>query len=438
MKRLLAILLLATGLAWLAPVHAQAQAQAKIDAVAVAQRLLDHLDAGRWQQAEVMFDDKLRAQVPAASLAELWSTLPAAGERGQPQQRNQDRLQLVVVPLNRGALHLLASVAVAEDGRISGFLVQPGEPPQAPELPADAGFSERDFAVGEGDTALPGTLAMPDGDGPFPAVVLVHGSGPHDRDQTIGPNRPFLDIARGLAAQGIAVLRYEKRSKAHPQAFANGDYTIDDETTDDAVQAVAALRRTRGIDVGAIYVLGHSQGAMMAPRIVQRAEGAAGAILLAAPARPLLDILIEQHHRLAGNGSGTPSAEEQARIDTLTRQVAALRSGKVQVGDTPLGIPAHYWHSVDAVDILGEARALKKPMLLLHGGRDIQVTAQDWTLWQRGMRRQRNATLREYPALNHLGIAGEGPGTQGEYMMPGQVDATLISDIANWIKGRRR
>ncbi|MDO5505003.1 MAG: hypothetical protein Q4F49_01745, partial [Pseudoxanthomonas suwonensis] len=169
-----------------------------------------------------------------------------------------------------------------------------------------------------------------------------------------------------------------------------------------------------------------------------RAEGAAGAILLAAPARPLLDILIEQNRRLAGDGSGTASATEQAFIDTLVRQVAAIRDGSAQPGDTPLGVPAQYWRSVDAVDILGEARALRKPMLLLHGGRDIQVVEADWRLWQRALRRSRSATLREYPALNHLGIAGTGPGSLAEYQIAGQVDAGLIDDIATWIKTRRR
>src|SRR5690606_21778604 len=115
--------------------------------------------------------------------------------------------------------------------------------------PADAGFGERELSVGEGERALPATLALPDGAGPFPAVVLVHGSDPHDRDETIGPNRPFLDIARGLAAQGIAVLRYEKRTRARPQDYATPDsLTIDSETTDDAVLALQALHALPEVD----------------------------------------------------------------------------------------------------------------------------------------------------------------------------------------------
>src|SRR5690606_29657538 len=124
---------------------------------------------------------------------------------------------------------------------------------------------------------------------PAPATGRALGSGPHDRDETVGPNKPFLDIARGLAAQGVAVLRYDKRTKARPQDYADGSVTIDSETTDDAVFAVAALREAPGIDPARVYVLGHSQGAMMAPRIAARSGHVAGLVLLAAPARPLLD-----------------------------------------------------------------------------------------------------------------------------------------------------
>lgn len=121
---------------------------------------------------------------------------------------------------------------------------------EAPE-PAVPTYSERDFSVGEGDLALPGTLVTPDGAGPFPAAVLVHGSGPQDRDSTIGPNHPLRDIAHGLAERGIATLRYDKRTRVHPIAASfDPDFSVDKESTDDTVAAVAALQATPGIDPG--------------------------------------------------------------------------------------------------------------------------------------------------------------------------------------------
>src|SRR3546814_18138775 len=120
-----------------------------------------------------------------------------------------------------------------------------------------------------------------DVDAGVPAVGLVHGSGPHDRDESIGPNKPFLDIPRGLAAQGIAVLRYDKRTKARPQDYAAGSVTIDSETTNDALLAVAALREEPGRGPPPLYVLGPSQGRMLAPRVRTRPATVAGVFLLA-------------------------------------------------------------------------------------------------------------------------------------------------------------
>ena len=151
----------------------------------------------------------------------------------RPKTATQGETALVQVPLHYEKAELVAKIAVDGSGKIAGFLVQPVQAaaaaPAAP-VAADANYSERELAVGEGDAALPGTLTLPNGDGQatgkgVPAVVLVHGSGPHDRDETVGPNKPFLDIARGLAEQGIAVLRYEKRTKARPHDFAGKPYS---------------------------------------------------------------------------------------------------------------------------------------------------------------------------------------------------------------------
>jgi dienelactone hydrolase len=342
---------------------------------------------------------------------------------------------LVKIPLHYAKAELVAKFAIDAEGRISGFMIQPAEAPPAAAVAEDAPYTETDLGVGEGERALPGTLAMPKGAGPFPAVVLVHGSGPHDRDESIGPNKPFLDIARGLAAQGVAVLRYEKRTKARPQDFADGTYGVDDETTNDAVQAVDALRKVAGIDPARVFVLGHSQGGLMAPRIAAVSGHVAGLVLMAAPARSLLDIVIVQNRRLAVLDDGKTSDAERDAINTLVQQVAATRdAATAATARTVMGMPAGYWRSIDAVDPVAEAKAVDLPMLVLQGARDIQVVDADWQRWRGGFHADPKVTFKLYDKLNHLGISGEGDGNLAEYGTPGHVDAQLIDDVAGWIK----
>lgn len=404
---------------------------------AIALRLFDRMDAKDYAAAEASFTPEMAAAVPAEKLKAVWESLPAqlgaAKGRGEAKVAPHQGMQVVMVPLHYANGELLAQVVVDAEGRIAGFRVQPAPPAPAAVPAADASYLERDFAVGD----LPGTLAMPKAPASarIAAVVLVHGSGPQDRDETIGPNRPFLDIARGLAAQGIAVLRYEKRTKARPQDFADGKYTMDEETTNDAVAAVAALRAAPGIDPGKVFLLGHSQGGMLAPRIAQHSGHVAGLILFAAPARSLLTILPEQNRYLF-NADGSIDAQEQQFLDELDRKIANARGdADVADKDTPLGLPVGYWRAFEKIDPLADAHSLKLPMLLVQGGRDFQVVDTDWQLWKKNFSSDPRATFKHYPALNHLGIAGEGPGTLAEYNKPGgHVDAQLIDDVAGWIR----
>ena len=433
----LLLLALGAGLAMSLPARAQA-----VDGKAIAIRALDHMDAGEYAQVEAMFDADMAKAVPADKLKAVWESLPAqvgkARGRGDAEVSMQGAVTVVKIPLQFEKAALVATFAIDAEGRIAGFAVQPAQAAApAPAVAEDAAYVERDMQVGEGERALPGTLAMPKGDGPFPAVVLVHGSGPHDRDETIGPNKPFLDIARGLAAQGIAVLRYEKRTKARPQDFASGMFGVDEETTNDAVQAVATLRGIDGIDPKRVFVLGHSQGGMMAPRIAAVSGHVAGLVLLAAPARSLLDIVIEQNRRLAVLDDGKTSDAERDAITAIIQQVRITRDAATDPATkTVMGLPAGYWRSIDSVDPVAEARSVGLPMLVLQGARDIQVVDADWQGWRGAFHADPKVSFKLYETLNHLAMPGEGDGTLAEYQQPSHVDATLIDDVAAWIKAR--
>ncbi|MGN6150490.1 MAG: alpha/beta hydrolase [Lysobacteraceae bacterium] len=411
---------------------------AAFDPVTAARAVLDAMDAGDFAGVHARFDATMAAAVSADQLKQLWTALPsqlgAAKGRGEPRSAERNGTRIVVVPLLFERATLNASLAFEADGRISGFLLRPAEerPAPAPPPPADAKYREIDATVGEGADALPATLALPLEKGRLPAVVLVHGSGPQDRDETIGPNRPFLDLARGLAERGIAVLRYEKRTKAHPEQFADGG-TVDRETTDDAVQAVAMLRARADIDPKRIFVLGHSQGGLMAPRIGTRDPKIAGLILLAAPSRPLLDLLLEQNKRMAVLDDGRTSDAEAAAIAKIETQVAAVRRGDDVTGqDAPMGVPAAYWRTVEAVDPVAEARATKQPLLFLQGGNDLQVVDADWQGWRSAFHDDPRATFKLYDDLTHLAIPGEG--SMKDYETPGHVAPALIDDVAAWIR----
>lgn len=389
------------------PLQAQPVANARDAARERVSHLLDLLDAGEFAAAHALFDPQMREAVPLATLEQVWKSLPAAQNRGDMQLAAAGDGHGAVVPLQRGSMRFEAVVNLHADGQVSGLVVRPASAP-APGVPDDAPFVEHETEIGSGATALPATLALPKGDRLFPAVVLVHGSGAHDRDARIGPNRPFLDIARGLAARGIAVLRYDKRSHARPQ--------------DLAVQP-------------SIFVLGHSQGGMMAPRIGRRDPRIAGLILLAAPARNLLDMLLEQNVRLLTLQGTHESPAGQAHLAKLRADIAAVRRGDSDA--RLLGQPARYWQSVDAVDPLAEARQSRQPLLILHGGQDIQVVDADWQAWQAAFAKEPRVRLRHYPGLNHLAMPSPAGAGLEHYHVPGQVDASLIADIAAWVKATR-
>ena len=296
--------------------------------------------------------------------------------------------------------------------------------------------TEREVTVGEAPLALPGLVTLPAGKGPFPLVVLVHGSGPNDRDETVGPNRPFRDIARGLAERGVAVLRYDKRTRVYPLSFANRPFTVREETIDDALAAVGVARSIPEVDPRRVVLAGHSLGGMLAPRIAEMDGALAGVVLLAGASDESLPDMVERQlaylQALPGTDTTAIAAQRRAIAPALAG-VRALTSADSANPAPLLGAPAAYWLDLAAYNSLETAKRLRMPLLVVQGGRDYQAGDRAFARWQSELGDRNDVAFRLYPALNHLFMTGTGPGNPAEYAVPGRVADVLMDDLAAWI-----
>ncbi len=219
--------------------------------------------------------------------------------------------------------------------------------------------------------------------------------------------------------------------------MAAGHITVKEETVDDAAAAVALLAKTDGVDPKRIFVLGHSLGGMLVPRIARAAPQAAGFIIMAGTTRPLEDVVIGQLDYLTSLAGGKLDPREAEQIDAMRKaadEVKALTPADAGSDKRLLGAPASYWLDLRGYHPDEAAKAIKRPMLILQGERDFQVTMADYDGWKVALDGHPNVTFKLYPTLNHLFIAGEGPSTPADYYQPGHVAREVLVDIAEWVK----
>jgi len=428
--------------AWLvAPAAGLAQEAPEKMGVAVVEKLI----AGQFSEIVAAFSPEMAAVVPGTVLRQTWEQLtategPVRGVGTPRTTRQDDEVVVTVVPVQFARRSFDIRVAIRA-GRVAGLRIVPAgpdtEPWSVPSYVDNAAFSETEVEIGKAPLILPGTLSLPRGRDKAPAVVLVHGSGPHDRNEAIGPNRPFQDLAQGLASRGIASLRYEKRTKVYPERFAvTQRFTVREEVMEDAAAAVALLLRRAEVDGGRVVLVGHSLGGTLAPRIAVAEPRIAAVIILAGATRPIPDLMVEQIEYIGGL-SGRPDAAEASA--QLRAEAARARRAKSDDDGPPiLNCPPSYWADLNAYDAAAAAASLSLPMLILQGGRDYQVTSRDLFRFKAALEGHANATIREFPRLNHLFMAGEGKSRPEEYDRPSHVDGEVIEAIAAFVNGLAR
>ena len=231
-----------------------------------------------------------------------------------------------------------------------------------------------------------------------------------------------------------------------PEAVNLRQNALADETIDDAVSALELLRAQPKVDAKRLFVLGHSLGGLLGPQIVsadatqnrnEHWPPVAGLILAAAPARPVMDVLVGQIDFLARlDGATTP--EEQAQLDAAVAATVAVRGGEMRDDAVLLGASLSYWKQLDRVRPVEDLLAVmtREPtlkVLIVRGGRDYQTTAADWAAWQAATANDARVASRSYPSLNHLFVARSGPPGPAEYDHSGHVAAAFVTDVAAWV-----
>jgi dienelactone hydrolase len=417
-----------------------------------ALEFIGQLARGDFSGATTKFDDTLRSQMPRDRLEAMWQQLTS--QAGAIMKINGvstadvQGFKVVIVSIRFAKMTLDMQAPFNDQGQMGGLGFQPGSAAASQYRPPayvdQKAFHEVEVTVGSGEWALPGTLSMPEGNGPFPGVVLVHGSGPNDRDESIGPNKVFRDIAWGLASRGIAVVRYDKRTYAHRGKFTPelaDRVTVKEEIVDDALLAAHLLRHTPKVDPRRVFVLGHSEGGMLIPWIGRQGPGLAGLIIMAGSPRPLEDSILDQITYIYGL-SGAMSEQQKAELEALKVQVARVKRREFDEHtpkkDLPLGMPPVYLLSLRDYRPIEVAKTLTMPILIFQGERDYQIiAAKDFEAWKEALGKRPNVMFKLFPKLNHLLIEGEGLSKPEEYAIEGHVSEEVIDTVASWIKAVR-
>lgn len=419
------------------------------DYTGLATHFIDTLSQRHFEEASKQFDEKMTQALPAKKLQETWEGLTAqVGDFQKIVETHTEEkqgFQLVIVTCAFVKAKLDARIAIDSKGLIAGLHFVPAHASPSswspPSYTHPNHFQERSVTVGAAPWLLPGMLTVPIGQGPFPGVLLVQGSGPQDMDESIGDIKPLKDLAWGLASQGIAVLRYDKRTQVHGTEMLKltPQFTVKDETLDDAEAAADLLRQCSEVDPHQVFILGHSLGGMLAPRIAAADSKIAGIIILAGPARPLQSYLVEQAKHLAAPAPENKQAQSRLlKAQETTRLIdsPSLRPDSVTEVFGAL-IPGSYWIDLRKYNAVECARGLSMPILVLQGGDDSEVDATDLDLWKTALAGHSNASFHLYPGLSHFLMVKASISTSSKPFAAEHVAPEVVDDIAAWLRKRQ-
>lgn len=273
-----------------------------------------------------------------------------------------------------------------------------------PAVNDPASVASRDVTFASHGLELQGTITRPPRlDGPAPAVVLVHGSGPNARDEVMrgqmnmgfGFDLPvFEELAKGLSDAGYVVMRFDKRTCGPFNGCAENGYPMPDPDTrldvilDDVSAAIDRLLAEPEVDPDRVFLVGHSEGGTFLPELMRRRTEVKAGVMLAANFRPIDEIVAQQAEDSRKLARELGASDEEidaalASLDLLVRRLAQIRAGTAD-GHGPGGASLAYWHDTFA---LGDAaprvaRGLDRPLLAISGDYDWNVPPSETRLWE--------------------------------------------------------
>jgi dienelactone hydrolase len=395
---------------------------------------------GRYQEAESYYSPELANALQKGKLEFVWQgILRNTGDFEvvvESKRENREDFYSVVTTLKFENVYMDMVLTINQDNQVSGLFFRPseytGDLEQKPPYVDESKIIEEDVEFDCKGFKMYGTLTVPKNQRSFPIVIMATGSGPNDRDEKIGANKPFKNIAQGLGGLGVATLRYDKRTLTHGAEIAKlPEFNIDNEYTEEVAAAIDYLStKYAGRN---IYYLGHSMGAFMAPRVMNKNSELRGVVMLAANARPLEDLVLEQTEYIMVE-TGDVNAMRLALIEKAVAEVKKINNLEVEVEEPLLlDVSKEYWLSLNQYDPLKEAKNIKGQVLIVQGQRDYQVTMTDFNIWRDKFANNKSWHFKSYEDLNHLFMSGQGKSLPKEYMKPAYVAEEVITDIARFI-----
>lgn len=410
----------------------------------VSNRFLDYIQTADYEGAVSLFSESLSAELPADKL----KTTFERQIRVNGDMIVRDRvIKTFYIPHDIVYRFLwfgdkgFRLYFKMKNAQITGLMLMPQNQTNQyakPEYANLKSFKLQHVLIQSGNYGLTGEFFQPIKTDNFPVVVFIHGSGPNDRDEGMFGNRPFRDIAYGLANYGIGSLRFDKSSYLFGQFVIEDEtYTAWDEIGVDVTNIVSYLNEVQGIESERIFLFGHSLGANQMPRLLDSLS-VAGAIMAAGNARPLQDLLYEQFKFLYSQ-DGDLSDADKRRLNQLKEQIDKLENlREIDPADAdftlPLGVSPYYWKDMIMYDPVESLQQVDEPIFLIQGEGDYQVSMKDYKMFRRALRkRELPYDAKSYENVNHLLIENVGEPSAKEYERPSHVEHYIIKDVVEWI-----